>query len=104
MTRSKAAEKATATADCGLASNVPESRPAGRDGPDRMHLTRMEDTPKAKIRKLQRLIDALCGIYTRVARRLRVHRTFVSRVARRQRNSKPVERALVDEYDRMKKQ
>jgi len=64
----------------------------------------MQETPKAKIRKLQRLVDGLCGIYARVARRLRVHRTFVSRVARGERHSKPVEAALVDEYERAKKQ
>jgi len=64
----------------------------------------MQETPKVKIRKLQRLIDGLCGIYTRVARRLGVHRTFVSRVARGERHSKPIEGALVDEYDRAKKQ
>jgi hypothetical protein len=33
-----------------------------------------------KITKLNGLVEALCGIYTRVARRLGVHRTFVSRV------------------------
>ena len=67
-------------------------------------LCRMNETSKAKVRKLQKLIDALCGIYTRVARRLGVHRTFVSRVARGERHSNPVEGAVVDEYDRMKKQ
>jgi len=61
-----------------------------------------EETPKAKITKLQRLVDRLCGIYTRVAQRLGVHRTFVSRVARGERHSKPVENALVDEYERVK--
>ncbi len=35
-----------------------------------------------KIRKLNGLIEAVCGIYTRVARRLGVRRTYVSRVAR----------------------
>ena len=67
-----------------------------------MGLEMKEETSKAKITKLQELIDALCGIYTRVARRLRVHRTFVSRVARGERHSKPVEGALVDEYERVK--
>jgi DNA-binding transcriptional regulator YdaS (Cro superfamily) len=62
-----------------------------------------EETSKAKIVKLQGLIDAVCGIYSRVARRLGVHRTFVSRVARGERNSAPVENALVDEFERVKR-
>lgn len=63
-----------------------------------------EETAESKITKLQRLIDGVCGIYSRVARRLGVHRTFVSRVARGERRSAPVENALVDEYERAKKQ
>lgn len=59
-----------------------------------------EETSRAKITRLQRLIDAVCGIYTRVANRLGVHRTFVSRVARGERHSAPVEDALVEEYER----
>jgi len=62
-----------------------------------------EETRKAKITKLNRLIDSLCGIYTRVAGRLGVHRTFVSRVARGERRSEPVEGALVAEYERVQK-
>jgi hypothetical protein len=62
-----------------------------------------EATQTAKIKKLNRLIDSLCGIYTRVARRLGVHRTFVSRVARGERHSEPVEGALVAEYERVQK-
>jgi hypothetical protein len=57
---------------------------------------------QAKIRKLNRLVETLCGLYSRVARRLGVHRTFVSRVARGERHSEPVENALVNEYDRVK--
>ena len=62
-----------------------------------------EQSSKAKITKLNGLIEALCGIYTRVARRLGVHRTFVSRVARGERRSEPVEGALVEEYERARK-
>jgi len=62
-----------------------------------------EESAKAKIWKLQRLIDDVCGIYSRVARRLGVHRTFVSRVARGERRSEPVERALAYEYEQAKK-
>jgi DNA-binding transcriptional regulator YdaS (Cro superfamily) len=62
-----------------------------------------EESSKVKITKLNGLIEALCGIYSRVARRLGIHRTFVSRVARGERRSEPVERALVTEYERVQK-
>jgi len=61
-----------------------------------------EQSPKGKLTKLNELVEALCGIYSRVARRLGVHRTFVSRVARGERRSQPVENALVAEYERTK--
>ena len=59
-----------------------------------------EQESKRRLAKLDALIQGLCGIYSRVARRLGVHRTFVSRVARGERQSRPVENALVDEYER----
>jgi hypothetical protein len=59
---------------------------------------------KAKITKLNELVEALCGIYSRVARKLGVHRTFVSRVARGERHSEPIENALVSEYDEIAEQ
>jgi DNA invertase Pin-like site-specific DNA recombinase len=62
-----------------------------------------EETQKARITKLNRLINSLCGIYTRVARQFGVHRTFVSRVARGERRSEPIEGALAAEYERVKK-
>ena len=65
-----------------------------------MVLKMKEQSPKAKITKLNQLVEELCGIYSRVARRLGVHRTFVSRVARGERSSEMVENALVTEYDR----
>ena len=61
-----------------------------------------KETHKTKITKLNKLIDSVCGIYTRVARRLGVHRTFVSRVARGERRSESIENALVAEYERSK--
>jgi len=60
----------------------------------------MKEETSKKLTRLQKLIDSLCGIYSRVANRLGVHRTFVSRVARGERHSAPVEKALVDEYER----
>ena len=62
-----------------------------------------EQSPKGKLTKLNELVEALCGIYSRVARRLGVHRTFVSRVARGERRSPPVVNALVAEYERAKR-
>jgi len=59
-----------------------------------------QTSKRAKLTKLNGLVEALCGIYSRVARRLGVHRTFVSRVARGDRRSETVEDALVDEYDK----
>ena len=63
----------------------------------------MTKDSKTKLAKLNEYVEALCGIYSRVARRLGVHRTFVSRVARGERHSEPVERALVAEFDRAKR-
>jgi DNA-binding transcriptional regulator YdaS (Cro superfamily) len=62
-----------------------------------------EQSSESKIKKLNRLVEGLCGIYSRVARRLGVHRTFVSRVARGERRSESVEGALVDEFERAQK-
>jgi hypothetical protein len=56
-----------------------------------------------KLNKLNILVNRVCGIYTRVAGRLGVHRSFVSRVARGERQSDPIENALVKEYDTVQK-
>ena len=58
------------------------------------------ELPKDKITKLNRLVETLCGIYSRVARRLGVDRSFVSRVARGERRSEEIENALAAEYER----
>lgn len=60
-----------------------------------------EQSPASKIAGLSRLIDSVCGIYSRVARRLGVHRTYVSRVAHGERHSPVVENALLAEYERI---
>jgi len=57
---------------------------------------------KAEITKLNGLIETVCGVYSRIARRLGVDRTFVSRVAHGERRSEAVEHALVEEYERAK--
>lgn len=54
----------------------------------------------AKLQKLKHYIESLCGIYSRIARRLGVDRTYVSRVAKGERRSPEVEEALIREFDR----
>jgi len=46
------------------------------------------------------MVESVCGIYTRVAHRLGLHRSFVSRVARGERRSEPVENVLLAELKR----
>lgn len=60
-------------------------------------------SPARKLNKLNTLVNRVCGIYTRVADRLGVHRSFVSRVARGERQSEPIQSALVKEYDTVQK-
>jgi hypothetical protein len=63
-----------------------------------------EQSSTAKLKKLNALVESVCGIYTRVARRLGVHRSFVSRVARGERRSEPVEDSLLAELKRVEDQ
>jgi transcriptional regulator with XRE-family HTH domain len=53
-----------------------------------------------KLQKLRHYVEFLCGIYSRIARRLDVDRTYVSRVAKGERHSPEVEAALIREFDR----
>jgi transcriptional regulator with XRE-family HTH domain len=53
----------------------------------------------AKLQKLRHYIESLCGVYSRIARRLGVDRTYVSRVAKGERRSPEVEAALVRAFD-----
>jgi transcriptional regulator with XRE-family HTH domain len=53
-----------------------------------------------KLRRLKHQIDSFCGLYTRVARRLGLDRTYVSKVAKGERHSPAVEVALIREFDR----
>ena len=59
-----------------------------------------EKRQSVKLQKLNHYIEALCGIYSRIARRLGVDRTYVSRVAKGEGNSPAVEAALIQEFDR----
>lgn len=50
---------------------------------------------------LNHYVQSLCGLYSRVANQLRVDRSYVSRVARGERHSEDVERALSTEFQRI---
>jgi hypothetical protein len=52
-----------------------------------------------KLAKVQRAVDSLCGLYSRVAKKLNIHPSYVSRVARGERESAPVEAALLGEFE-----
>ena len=54
------------------------------------------------VTKINEHIKAVCGLYTRVARKLGLDRSFVSRVARGERKSPEVEAALVAEFNQAK--
>jgi DNA-binding transcriptional regulator YdaS (Cro superfamily) len=56
-----------------------------------------------KLEKLKRYIESFCGIYSRVARRLAVDRTYVSRVAKGERRSDAIEAELLEEFDRSRR-
>jgi len=63
----------------------------------------MKETEKQKLSRMHRWIQSLCGLYTRVADRFRVDRSYVSRVARGERNSPEISRALTAEFDRIQR-
>lgn len=56
---------------------------------------------KDKMPVVNRYVQSLCGLYSRIARQLKVDRSYVSRVARGERHSEEVERALNTEFDRI---
>jgi hypothetical protein len=58
----------------------------------------------AKLQKLRRYIELLCGMYSRIARRLGVDRTYVSKVARGERRSPDIEDALVQDFERIQRE
>lgn len=59
------------------------------------------NTLKSKMPLLNRYVQSLCGLYSRIARRLNVDRSYVSRVARGERHSEEIERALSNEFSRI---
>lgn len=54
-----------------------------------------------KMSVVNRYVQSICGLYSRIARQLQVDRSYVSRVARGERHSEEVERALTIEFDRI---
>ena len=56
---------------------------------------------KNKMSRLNRYIQALCGLYSRIARQMNVDRSYVSRVARGERRSPEIENALTTEFTRI---
>lgn len=55
-----------------------------------------------QVRRLHEFVQSVCGLYSRVARRLGISPSFVSRVARGERQSPVVEQALVEEFQEAK--
>ena len=66
-----------------------------------MNETHKASTAQKKLSRLNRLVQSLCGLYSRVGNRLNVNRSYVSRVARGERHSERVERALISEFERI---
>jgi hypothetical protein len=56
---------------------------------------------RQKVSLLNRYVQSLCGLYSRIARQLNLDRSYVSRVARGERHSEEVERALSSEFTRI---
>ena len=63
----------------------------------------MRETDQQKLSRIHRWIQSLCGLYSRVDTRFRVDRSYVSRVARGERSSEEISRALIAEFDRIQK-
>jgi hypothetical protein len=60
-----------------------------------------EKDPRKKVSLLNRYVQSLCGLYSRIARQLNVDRSYVSRVARGERRSQEIEQALSSEFTRI---
>jgi hypothetical protein len=59
------------------------------------------EEPKTTMSLVNRYVQSLCGLYSRVARQLKVDRSYVSRVVRGERHSTEVESALSREFNRI---
>lgn len=60
-----------------------------------------DDLVKQRMSRLNRYVQSLCGLYSRIARQLQVDRSYVSRVARGERRSPQIEQALSSEFTRI---
>jgi len=56
---------------------------------------------EVELARLHRVVESICGLYSRVAKRLNLDRSYVSRVARGERRSSQVEKALLSEFQRI---
>jgi transcriptional regulator with XRE-family HTH domain len=56
---------------------------------------------KVKVTRIHKYVQSLCGMYSRVARKLGVDRSYVSRVARGERHSEEIELALNREFEQV---
>jgi hypothetical protein len=61
----------------------------------------MDREGRVRLKRLHKLVESVCGLYSRVARQLRVSPSFVSRVARGERRSEPVEAALLKQLSQI---
>ncbi len=59
-----------------------------------------QENGPGRLTRINERIKAVCGLYTRVARKLGLDRSFVSRVARGERRSPVVEETLIAEFER----
>jgi len=59
-----------------------------------------QDGSLRRLRRIHSYLQSLCGLYSRVARRFGVDRSYVSRVARGERRSDEIETALITEFER----
>ncbi len=60
-----------------------------------------DEPPHRMMPLLNHYVQSFCGLYTRVATRLKVDRSYVSRVARGERHSEEIEQALSTEFSRI---
>ena len=54
---------------------------------------------REKLLRINTVIQSVCGLYSRVAQRLGVTRSYVSRVARGERHSEVVENTLIRGFE-----
>jgi hypothetical protein len=62
---------------------------------------RKKEETSTRLPLLNHYVQSLCGLYSRIARRFEVDRSYVSRVARGERHSEQIERALNSEFRRI---